>query len=231
MPDGQAFAAAVNMRTGASISAGASSGNWTASSYKLVLVEVMLLQHQQQGSTLSGGEDSSATRAIQNSDNAAGYQLWLDVGRNAGMQAAFPTLGLNHAQATGTDPTFTKLTAPDAIALARNLVDPKSPLNAASRSYLLGLMAGVESDQRWGVGAASDPNSRFYNKNGWLSIDDGNAPGETDDGRWVVSSIGVVQVGGDQVLMAAFTEHMADMGSGVRTIEALAKAMRTVVAR
>ena len=43
-------------------------------------------------------------------------------------------------------------------------------------------MRNVEADQRWGVGAAADKGSRFANKNGWLSIDDSNGPGETDDG-------------------------------------------------
>ena len=54
-----------------------------------------------------------------------------------------PALGLTHAVAEGSDPTFTKLTGPDTLALLDNLVDAKSPLDAESRSFILGLMRAV----------------------------------------------------------------------------------------
>ena len=73
-------------------------------------------------------------------------------------------------------------------------------------------MRNVEPDQRWGVGAAADKGTDFANKNGWLSIDDSNGPGETDDGLWAVTSLGVLTVGGDQVLMAVLTEAPAGHG-------------------
>ena len=57
-------------------------------------------------------------------------------------------------------------------------------------------MADVEADQRWGVSAAADKDTDVDNKNGWLSIDDSNGPGETDDGRWAVTSVGIIRVHG-----------------------------------
>jgi Beta-lactamase enzyme family len=230
VPDHAAFVAALNTTTRAQYLTGSTAGNWTASCYKLVLLETLLLQHQQQGTSITDDEAADATAAIEHSDNVAGYQLWLDVGRNPGMQQAMPTLGLTHAVAEGSDPTFTKLTGPDTLALLNNLVDPKSPLDAASRSFTLGLMRAVESDQRWGVGAAADPGTTFANKNGWLSIDDSNGPGESDDGRWVVNSLGIVTVAGQQVLLAVFTEHQPSFAAGVKLVETLAKAVRPLVA-
>jgi hypothetical protein len=230
VPDRAAFVAALNTTTRAQYLTGSTAGNWTASCYKLVLVEILLLQHQQQGTSITDDEASDATAAIEHSDNMAGYQLWLDVGRNPGMQQAMPTLGLTHAVAEGSDPTFTKLTGPDTLALLDNLVDPRSPLDAESRSFTLGLMRAVEPDQRWGVGAAADPQTTFANKNGWLSIDNSNGPGESDDGRWVVNSFGIVTIAGHQVLLAVFTEHQASFAAGVKLVETLAKAVRPLVA-
>ena len=230
VPDRAAFVAALNTSTGARYLAGSTAGNWTASCYKLVLVETLLLQHQQQGTSITGGEVADATAAIEHSDNVAGYQLWLDVGRNDGMQRAMPTLGLTHAVAEGSDPTFTKLTGPDTLALLNNLVDVKSPLDAESRTFTLGLMRAVEADQRWGVGAAADRGTTFANKNGWLSIDNGNGPGESDGGRWVVNSLGVVTIAGRQVLLAVFSEHQPSFAAGVTLVESLAKAVWPLVA-
>jgi hypothetical protein len=84
-------------------------------------------------------------------------------------------------------------------------------------------MANVEPDQRWGVGVAADRGTTFYNKNGWLSIDDSNGPGENDDGLWAVTSLGIVRCSGDRVLMAVLTRHNPDFQDGVTLVEQLAK--------
>jgi beta-lactamase class A len=229
-PDGAVSVAAVNMRTGAKFAWGRHDGMWTASAYKLFLLVTLLMQRQSGGSTgLSDYEQDLATRAIENSDNAAGYSLFLDVGSQPAMAAAARRLGMGHTVPGYSDPTFTRTSAMDYVHLLRALVRP-GPLNAASRGYVLSLMRNVEADQRWGVGAAADPGTRFANKNGWLSIDDSNAAGERDDGRWAVTSAGVVTVQHQQVLMAVFTEHQPDFRSGVRLVERLAKAIAPAVA-
>ena len=117
----------------------------------------------------------------------------------------------------------------DFLILARNLFDRHSPLTPASRHYLLGLMADEEDDQRWGVSAAADKDSDFYSKNGWLSIDDTNGPGETDNGLWAVTSVGIIRVQHQPVAMAVFTKHQPLMGDGVHLVERLAKAIAPAV--
>ena len=220
-PKDAASYAALNTRTGASFSGGTTSGMWTASAYKLFLLEALLLH----GSSYS---DEDATEAIENSDNAAGYRLFLDVGSQSGMSSAFQSFGMTHTTPGDSDPTFTTTGAPDCIKLLKNLVEP-GPFSKSQRDYVLGLMRNVEADQRWGVGAAADKGTDFANKNGWLSIDDSNEPGETDNGLWAVTSLGVVTIGGDQVLMAVLTKHQPDMATGVRLVQDLAKAMAPVV--
>jgi hypothetical protein len=225
-PRGSISVAAVNTETGARFVAGRRSGMWTASAYKLFVLESRLLE--QHGSV--GYEAADAQSAIENSDNPAGYRLFLAAGGNAGLEAAARRFGMRHTVPGASDPTFTRTSAADFLVLVRNLVDPDSPLPPGARKYVLGLMSHVEADQRWGVSAAADPDTVVYTKNGWLSIDDDNGPGEADDGRWAVTSVGIIRVHGQRVLMAVFTQHQPLMGDGVHLVEKLARLIAPVVA-
>jgi beta-lactamase class A len=229
-PSGGVSVAALNTATGRRYAAGADSGMWTASAYKLLLVEELLVHHQRSGTTLSGYEDDLATRAIENSDNAAGYELFENLGGRTAQTAILKRFGMRHSVAGGSDPTFTRISGQDGLILLRNLIERDGPLDAKSRAYLLKLMRNVEPDQRWGVGVVADQGTRFANKNGWLSIDNSNGPGESDGGRWAVTSLGVVTVHGQQVLLSVLTQHNASLDSGINRVEALSKALAAIVA-
>jgi hypothetical protein len=222
--------AAVNLATGARFSAGWQSGMWTASAYKLYVLETLLLRAQQNGETLTSSEVALATTMIENSNNVAGYALFLDAGSNGGLQAAADRFGMTHTVPGATDPTFTKTGALDCLKLLRNLVTP-GPLAAASRAFTLHLMRNVEADQRWGVGVVADKGTTFANKNGWLSVDNSNPAGEDDNGRWVVTSLGIVTVKGQRVLMAVLTQHQPSMGAGVSLVQRLARTIVPAVSR
>lgn len=213
--------AAVNTRTGTRYEHGPRGGMWTASVYKLLVLETLLMQRQRSGGSLSSGEVATATRMIENSDNAAGYQLFLDAGGNSGLADGARRLGMTHTQIGRTDPTFTTTSARECLRMLRALVTD-GPLDADSRSFVLGLMRNVEADQRWGVGVIADPHTRFANKNGWISVQN-NGPGESDNGRWAVNSVGIVTVGGDRVLMAVMTQHQPSFDVGVRLVQRLAR--------
>ena len=229
MPAGSVSVAALNTATGASFSGGATSGMWTASAYKLLVLETLLLRHQQAGSSLSSSQLASATTMIENSDNVAGYSLFLADGGNAGLAAALAQFGMSNTVPGRSDPTFTTTSASDYLQLLKNLVAP-GPLNAASQSLVLGLMRNVEADQRWGVGVVADAGTDFANKNGWLSIDNTNGPGEDDNGLWAVNSVGIVTVHGQQLLMAVFTRHDSSMQTGVTLDQTLAQQLAPTVA-
>lgn len=216
------------MATGASFSAGATSGMWTASVYKLLVLETLLWQHEQSHTFLSDDEAADAATMIENSDNTTGYELWEAAGGNAGEAAAISAFGMSHTAPGVTDPAFTTTSGPDALILLRNLVSTSSPLDAASRAYALSLLSQVESDQRWGVGVVADPGSTFYNKNGWLSVDNENSASEDDNGLWVTNSVGIVKVHGQQILMAVFTRHQPEMD--VALVQQLAQTMLPAVA-
>lgn len=228
LPAGGVSVAAVNTKTGAHFSFGATGGMRTASVAKLFLLEEVLLQHQDEGTPLSDEELGLATPMIENSDNTAEYSLFLEAGGRDAMVDAFRRLGLKHTVPGYSDPVLTTTSATDGITVLRNLV-PGGALNAYSRSIALRLMRNVESDQRWGVSAVADPGSVVALKNGWLSVDNDNDASENDDGRWVVSSVGIVTVHGQQVLLSAFTQHGPDYASGVRLVEALVRAITPAV--
>jgi hypothetical protein len=228
-PAGGASVAALNTVTGAQFSAGATSGMWTASAYKLFVLEALLLHRQQAGTQLTATQAADAVPMIENSNNVDGYSLFLAAGGNTGLASAAATFGMTHTVPGRSDPTFTTTSAPDYLHLVRNLVT-NGPLNAYSRSFTLNLMRNVESDQRWGVGVVADHGTVFANKNGWLSVDNTNGPGEDDNGLWAVTSVGIVTVHGQQVLMAAFTRHQPDFQTGVNLVQALAKAMEPAIA-
>ena len=155
--------------------------------------------------------------------------MWEAAGGNSGLSATLRTLHMTHSVADGTDPTFTRVTASDALRLVRVLVG-KGPLTAAARRQALTLMRNVEADQRWGVGVVADKGTDVASKNGWLSVDSSNPAGEDDGGRWVVDSVGIVRVHGQQVLMAAMSEHNASLADGIAIIQALAKDAAVLVA-
>jgi beta-lactamase class A len=225
---GSVSVAAMNVATGATFSAGATSGMWTASAYKLLVLETLLLQRQASGG-LSASQQRLAVPMIEQSDNADGYSLFEAAGGRSGLAAAVTSFGMTNTVIGRTDPTFTTTSGSDYLVLLRNLVAANSPLNAASRAYALSLMTNVEADQRWGVGAAADAGTTFANKNGWLSIDNSNGTGEDDNGLWAVTSVGVVTVLGQQLLLAVFTQHQSSMAAGVNLIQTLAKAAAPAV--
>jgi Beta-lactamase enzyme family len=228
LPAGSVSIAALNTVTGAKYSGGSASDMWTASCYKLLVLETLLLQRQQSGG-LGAAELAEATRMIENSDNVAGYALFEAVGGNVALNDALTEFGMTHTVPGASDPTFTRTSASDYLVLLENLVSGSSPLTPASRSLALGLMRSVEADQRWGVGVVSDPGSDFANKNGWLSVDNTNGPGEEDNDLWIVNSAGIITVAGQQVLMVVMTEHRPSYQDGINLVQSLATAVKPLV--
>ena len=230
-PNGSISVAALNTKTGQSFAAGRTSGMWTASAYKLFCLSAILIGRS--ANSLSGSEVDSAQRAIENSDNVAGYQLFLDAGGRPGLEDAARTFGMRHTVPGESDPTFTTTSGSDYLKLLEAITGQtkNDPLHSSARQFILNLMGQVESDQRWGVGSAAEKGTKFYNKNGWLSIENGNGAGEDDGGLWAVTSVGVLTVAHQRVLMAVFTRHQSDYDTGVALVNKLSKLIAPAVAR
>jgi beta-lactamase class A len=221
--------AVVNMHSGASFRWGERRGMWTGSVYKLLVLEALLLQRQRTHAWFSYYELADITAMIRQSDNKAGYAMYLDAGGSAGLAAAAKRLGLRHTHIGIADPALTTMDARDGITLLRDLAGA-GPLTESSRRFTLGLMRAVQADQRWGVGVVADRGTTFANKNGWMQVGRYNAPGEDDNGHWLVNSLGVVRVHGQRLLMAIFTRHNPDCDTGIDLVERLARVIAPVVA-
>lgn len=205
--------AALDLTTGRSSRLGAGGGMVLASLVKLDFLETLLYQHQLSGQPLTDGQAGDAEAMIEQSDNAAADRVWFSVGKNPGVRSYNSLLGL-HDTVFRSDGVWglSTTSARDQLALLQALTSAHSPLSAASRGYALGLLSDVESDQRWGVSAAGDPDSDAAAKNGWLNID-------SDDGLWAVNSAGVLRVDGHQVLMVVLSQHQPDYATAVARVQ------------
>jgi hypothetical protein len=214
---GYASVSALDLSSGRRLDYGATSGMIDASVSKLDVLEALLLAHQDSHTPLDGEDDELATAMIEHSDNDAGQALWNGLGSAAGIGAANSRLGLRHTvPGEGGYYGLTTSGASDQLVLLGHLQNGHGPLTAASRAYALGLLADVESDQRWGVSAAADPGTGFAVKNGWLSVAD-------DSGRWAVNSDGIVTIAGHRVLIAVMTQHDVGEQAGITLVEAISR--------
>jgi hypothetical protein len=211
--------AALDVTTGASVHVGASSGMTTASIVKVQLLESLLLKHQRAGTELSDSEVDTVTAMIEHSDNGAAETTFWDVGGRDAVVDLESALGLSKTKTVpGSDDYWglTTTSAQQQLVLLNNLVSAQSPLTAANRHFVLGLMRNVEADQTWGVPVAASSGTTAV-KNGWLAVTD-------DSDLWAVNSIGVLTVHGDTVLVSVMTQHDSSFDGGVDRVQTLAKA-------
>jgi beta-lactamase class A len=183
----------------------------TASIVKVELLAALLLRAQDRGRGLSKAEKARVTKMIRASDNQAATKVYDAVGGSTGLRAAGERLGL-----TSTDPAgswgFTQTTANDQIRLLKALTDPQSPLTASSRELALGLMSSVNADQNWGISAAAFQGERVSVKNGWSSR-------STEQGRWIVNSIGLIKDDDTDTAVAVLSHGHGDKQRGVDVVE------------
>lgn len=216
-PNADVSISALDTTTGRTLQYGAIGGMVEASAVKVEILVATLLQHQDERIPMDAGDDSLATKMIQNSDNDAAVAMFDELGGTAALNTANTRLGLGNTEiGTGGYFGFTTTNAQDQVTLLKVLTASNSPLDAASRSYALGLMRGVAPDESWGVTVAADESSSPAVKNGWLPVDN-------DDDRWSVTSMGVITVGGHQVLMAVLAQHQDTQQIGIDYIEQASK--------
>ena len=215
LPPGSTSIAARNLQTGAQFTHGSSGGHPTASIFKVNIIEALMLKHQESGQPLSESESHSANNMIVTSDNDSAEHLYREVGGAHGIKAANQALGLTCTQPDQESWGLTETCAADQVQLLYQLVNPSSPLNQASREYILKLVQNVSPSQRWGVPAVADPGTTFAVKNGWLDLEEGR--------DWVINSLGIVTYQGHTLLLATLTQNNHSMEAGVSLNEQLSK--------
>ncbi|MEV8568758.1 serine hydrolase [Streptomyces sp. NPDC051322] len=223
--DASLSAAVLDTKSGATAAYGQRAYD-TASIVKVGILATLLLQAQDAGRPLTAREKTYATAMIEHSDNASATALWNTIGGAKGLNAGGRRLGL-----TGTtggengEWGLTQTTARDQLTLLTAVFGTGSraggvsPLSAASRGYLTGLMSRVEADQRWGVSAAG---SSCALKNGWLP--------RSATSLWDINSIGRVTANGRVYLIAVLSDGHATMAAGISKVEDAARAAVTALA-
>ncbi|MGH9127659.1 MAG: serine hydrolase [Acidimicrobiales bacterium] len=186
----------------------------TASIVKVDIMEALL--HQVAGSPgqLSAADQGLLHSMIEVSDNNAASALWSQVGGAGGVAAFDAKVGL-----TGTTPGccgywgLTATTATDQVALVRELAFPSALLNGAQQRYALNLMENVVPYEAWGVSGGVPPGVTVALKNGWLPLANG----------WAVNSIGWVDGGGRDYVLAVLSGGSVSEGYGIQTIEGVSQ--------
>jgi hypothetical protein len=135
--------------------------------------------------------------------------MYDDVGGPPALAACNGALGL-----TSTTPSatwgLTTTTATDQVKLVSAFAYPNAALSAASRSYGLSLMEGVEPAQDWGVRGGVPAGVTVALKNGWLPLAAGD---------WQVNSVGYVSGDGRDYVLAILTNGDPTEAYGIATIE------------
>jgi hypothetical protein len=205
--------ALVDLKNGREAGYGAGKGHTydTASIVKVDILVALLLTAQDENRPLTAAEKACATSMIKVSDNTSADTLWRAIGGSEGLDAANRRLGMTGTTAgRGALWGLTQSTAADQLVLLSAVFGEASasPLNAASRNYVRGLMGGIADGQDWGVSAAGTAAGL---KNGWLP--------RSATGLWDVNSIGRIVVDGRGYLLAVLSKGSVSMAEGVSLVE------------
>lgn len=222
---GTVLAAVYDIGTGRTWDLGHGGPQAEASIVKLDILETLLAERGQGGSTgLSGTDRSLAKQMIEDSDNAAATSLWYAAGGPARIASFNARAGLTQTVPSScvVCPGFawpgwglTTTTPGDQISLLAQLVTPGSLLSGADRDYALSLMEDVTPSQRWGVSGGVPANVTVALKNGWLPL-------RGSDSDWQVNSVGWIHGGGRDYLMAVLSAGNPSEQYGIDTIDQLA---------
>jgi beta-lactamase class A len=190
------------------------------------MLATLLLQYQRAGMSLSPYAAMLATNMMEYSDNYAANAVWDLEGGLAGLQAANKTLGLRQTRLGAAGYWgLTSTTVRDQLRLLADLTGSHSPLHAAARRYALGLMSAAISGQRWGA-CAILPKAASHGTG--CAIRDGWVP---DPVRWVINSIGVVRLHGQELLIAVLSKGNRTESGGTSLVRAAAVAAARVMAQ
>jgi hypothetical protein len=207
---GDTAVATLDLDSGVTATYGAEQTFPTASIVKVDILAALLLQKDGE---LTQGQEATAKRMIQNSDNRAATSLWKQIGGAKGLAAANKTLGLT-STTPGTKARWglSTTTVADQLRLLSVIFTEDSPLTAQSRGYIRTLMGNVAKDQRWGISAADDPGgTKFFVKNGWLPR----------SGGWIVNSIGEAEHAGHKILIVVLSDGRPAKDVGIDVLEGI----------
>jgi hypothetical protein len=219
---GQVAVGVIDRTTGQAAVYG-TSGRFRAGSIMTAdILTSLLVRQRQAGTPVTGQQAYLATSMMDSGNELAATSLWRAIGGGTGLASVNHLLSLRHTVAgPGDSWGQTTTTVGDQLQLLTELTSARSPLTGADRDYVLGLMSGAATGQRWGVAAAAADGTRYAAGNGLLPAGH----------RWDVNSIGVVLHRGQVLLMVVLSSQSATEAGGISLTSAAATAAADVVTR
>ena len=185
----------------------------TASMVKIDILADLLWETQQAHRSMTTRELSLAVKMIDDSNNGAANLLWTDIGGRDAIDAFNTMIGFKQ-----TIPNYDwgeiETTPRDQLELLKAIVLPNSVLSTASRTYEMGLMEGVISSERFGLGWGSPPRVT-------VGLKDGYYP-ETATG-WQINTTGFVKYKGRLYLATIMCSNNPDEEYGIQTVTTLSR--------
>jgi len=197
----------------------------TASIVKVDILETLLYQARVEGRNPSSSEKELMTEMVEVSSNSAATSLWDLAGGRRGIGAYNKLAGLTHTvlsscvQCAGFPwPGWglSTTTPADQLLLLEQLTHPSDLLTSSAQSYALQLMSNIEPSLRWGVSADVPAGTS-------VALKTGDVPLSATDVQ--VNSIGRVDGGGHDYVLAMLTTGDPSLQYGVDTLNEMAKLM------
>jgi hypothetical protein len=187
----------------------------TASIVKPLILATLLHQDEVRHVKLTATENILAMPMIEQSNNSDATALWNLIGGSVGVQSFANLAGMHSTTADKYGYWgLTTTTALDQLHLMEDFAYPNPLLSAADRAYALNLMSHVVSWERWGVSAGVPYTAYLALKNGWLPLATGN---------WEINSVGYVDGGGRNYVIAVLTRNNPTEQYGIVTAEGISR--------
>ncbi len=175
------------------------------SSMKVPIMLTFLDMTEREGREPNAQEMDLLTTMIENSNNDSASALYYgEIGGAAGVASYLRRIGI-----TGLDPNPNawgySLVTPLAMVNLLTLLHDGRILTAHDHRLALYLMGHIEPDQQVGVGDTAPAGASVAMKDGWL-------PGP--DGLWAMNSSGIVTLGRETYIIAAYTHEQPSLGDG-----------------
>lgn len=207
-------------RTGSTYAYNSSLVNCTGSIVKVLVLAARIRKARAAGVGLTAYQKSLAAKMIKYSDNDATTLLFRAAGGAPAITRTAKALGMTGT--TGhTSWGRTATTSRDQRVLLDKLVGGTTALSKTDRDYILSLMAGVVSWQRWGVGKVPS-GVRVELKNGWVPL---------TPRAWRVNTIGHVKGNGRDYTIAILSYDNSTMDAGVGRVNRVASLVYSSLAK
>ncbi|MFI9122215.1 serine hydrolase [Streptomyces bikiniensis] len=186
----------------------------SASVVKVTVLAALLWDAKKTDRYLTSRESDLATAMITKSDNAATTALWKQLGVTK-VKGFLTAAGMTRT-VPGADGYWglTRINVTDQQRLLSLITAKNTVLSDNARAYVLKLMGGVVTSQKWGTPAGAPSSVSVHVKNGWL---------QRATRGWRVHSVGTFKGGGHDYTLSVLTDGNGTMNHGVDTIQAVAK--------